>query len=166
MSFFYFFFYFHYFFQKNMFMFFVFFPIINLQQKTNPKSISPIKQTLSFKPINFLGKKTQKKKNPNHHHRIKSSTTTSTKPHLENTLQSKAQTNNKPNQWSPIWPTIQLLLQSETHMNRLDHQSPPLSPISPSSHCNPHQRQTHPTIHPYRPLNQPPLHNHWSKKEF
>ena len=56
-----------------MFMFFVFFPGVlpsesisnkesNPKPKSqpNPKPISPAKQTLAFKPINFLGKKTQK----------------------------------------------------------------------------------------------------------
>ena len=55
-------------------MFFVFFPGVlppesisnkesNPKPKSqpNPKPISPAKQTLAFKPINFLGKQTQKK---------------------------------------------------------------------------------------------------------
>ena len=71
-----------------------------------------------------------------------------------------------PNQRSPIRPTNQPILQSETHMNISNHQAPSLPPISPSSHHNPHQQQTHPTIHPYPPSNLPPLHNHWSKREL
>ena len=60
----------------SLFYSFFFFPVINLQQRTQPQTqistkpqthisniaISPVKQTLAFKPINFLGK--QKQKNP------------------------------------------------------------------------------------------------------
>ena len=60
----------------SLFYSFLFFPVINLQQRTQPQTqistkrqthissiaISPAKQTLAFKPINFLGK--QKQKNP------------------------------------------------------------------------------------------------------
>ena len=54
----------------SLFYSFLFFLVINLQQRNQPhpkpksqpnaKLISLVKQTLAFKPINFLGKQTQK----------------------------------------------------------------------------------------------------------
>ena len=85
----------------------------------------------------------------------------------------------KPKKYLAIWnpnqqqtqPTIidqtnQPILQSEIHINRSDHQSLQQTTISPSSHHNPRQQQTHPTIHPHPPPNQPPLHNYWSRREL
>ena len=72
--------------------------------------------------------------------------------HINETTPRKYLAIRSPNQQQTQPPTNQLLLQSKTHMNRSNHQSPPLSPISPSNHCvihtnvKPIQRST-PTDH-------------------
>ena len=50
-------------------------------------------------------------------------------------------------------------------MNRSYHQSPPLPPISPSSHHNSRQQKTHPTIQPHPPPDQTPLHNDYHRSQ-
>ena len=54
-------------------------------------------------------------------------------------------------------------LRSQTHINKSDHQSPLLPPIS---HQWTHQATTtQPTIHPHPPLDWPPLHNHYHRSQ-
>ena len=54
-------------------------------------------------------------------------------------------------------------LRSQTHINKSDHQSPLLPPIS---HQWTHQATTtQPTIHPHPPLDRPPLHNHYHRSQ-